>query len=97
MKMICSSLLLFLGTPFLTGSLQAQLDLFSPQQRVEFTPEWHGERFPDGRPNVPDSVLVTVDEAWDVLQDAQFLNQFEGGWKVLNPVSAWLAGSSPRC
>jgi hypothetical protein len=40
---------------------------------------------------------VTVDEAWDVLQDAQFLNQFEGGWKVLNPVSAWLAGSSPRC
>jgi 4-hydroxy-4-methyl-2-oxoglutarate aldolase len=90
MKMICSSLLLFLGTAFLTGSLQAQLDLFSPQQRVEFTPEWHGDRFPDGRPNVPDSVLsrlktVTADEAWDVLQDAQFHNQFEGGWRVLNP------------
>jgi len=90
MKMICSSLLLFLGTAFLTGSLQAQLDLFSPQQRVEFTPEWHGDRFPDGRPYVPDSVLsrlktVTADEAWDVLQDAQFHNQFEGGWRVLNP------------
>jgi regulator of RNase E activity RraA len=68
----------------------AQLDLFSPEQRVEFTPAWHGERFPDGRPNVPDSVLsrlkdVTADEAWDVLQNARFRNQFEGGWKVINP------------
>src|SRR5580692_1734520 len=68
----------------------AQLDLFSREQRVEFTPEWHGDRFPDGRPDVPDSVLarlkdVTADEAWDVLQDAGYRNQFEGGWKVINP------------
>jgi 4-hydroxy-4-methyl-2-oxoglutarate aldolase len=68
----------------------AQLDLFSKGQRIEFTPEWHGDRFPDGRPNVPDSVLsrlkdVTADEAWDVLQDAGYRNQFEGGWKVINP------------
>ena len=68
----------------------AQFDLFSKQQRVEFTPEWHGDRFPDGRPNLPDSVLtrledVTADEAWDVLQDAGYRNQFEGGWKVINP------------
>ncbi|MGA8500195.1 MAG: RraA family protein [Candidatus Sulfotelmatobacter sp.] len=68
----------------------AQLDLFSKDQRIEFTPEWHGNRFPDGRPNVPDSVLsrlkdVTADEAWDVLQDAGYRNQFEGGWKVINP------------
>ena len=69
---------------------RAQLDLFSKDQRVEFTPEWHGDRFPDGRPNVPDAVLarlkdVTADEAWDVLQDAGYRNQFEGGWKVINP------------
>jgi regulator of RNase E activity RraA len=68
----------------------AQLDLFSKEQRVEFTPEWHGDRFPDGRPNVPDSVLarlkdVTADEAWDVLHDAGYKNQFEGGWRVINP------------
>ena len=70
--------------------VHAQLDLFSKEQLVEFTPEWHGDRFPDGRPNVPDSVLarlndVTADEAWDVLQDANYKNQFEGGWKVINP------------
>jgi len=68
----------------------AQLDLFSKEQRIEFTPEWRGDRFSDGRPNVPDSTLarlkdVTADEAWDVLQDAGYKNQFEGGWKVINP------------
>lgn len=82
---IVSALFLLLST-----SAVAQLDLFSKEQRVEFTPEWHGERFPDGRPKVADAVLarlkeVTADEAWDVLQDAGFRNQFEGGWKVINP------------
>ncbi len=74
----------------LAALANAQLDLFSKDQRIEFTPDWHGDRFPDGRPNVPDSVLsrlkdVTADEAWDVLQDAGYRNQFEGGWKVINP------------
>jgi 4-hydroxy-4-methyl-2-oxoglutarate aldolase len=74
----------------LAAPAPAQLGLFSKDQRIEFTPEWHGDRFPDGRPNVPDSVLarlkeVTADEAWDVLQDAGYRNQFEGGWKVINP------------
>ncbi len=68
----------------------AQLDLFSKDQRIEFTPEWRGDRFSDGRPNVSDAVLarlkdVTADQAWDVLQDAGYRNQFEGGWKVINP------------
>lgn len=74
----------------LVASAPAQLDLFSKDQRIEFTPEWRGDRFPDGRPNVPEAVLarlkdVTADEAWDVLQDAGYRNQFEGGWKVINP------------
>jgi 4-hydroxy-4-methyl-2-oxoglutarate aldolase len=90
MKANRTALLLLLGILPLTRLAMAQLDLFSQQQRIEFTPEWHGERFPDGRPNVSDSVLarlqtVTADEAWDVLQDARFRNQFEGGWKVINP------------
>lgn len=69
---------------------QAQLGLFSREQRVAFTPEWHGERFPDGRPRVSDELLqrlktVTADEAWDVLQGAGYRNQFEADWKVINP------------
>lgn len=74
----------------LAAPAHAQLDLFSKEQRIEFTPEWKGDRFSDGRPNVPDAMLerlkdVTADEAWDVLQDAGYKNQFEGGWRVINP------------
>ena len=32
----------------LAAPAHAQLDLFSKEQRVEFTPQWHGDRFPDG-------------------------------------------------
>jgi 4-hydroxy-4-methyl-2-oxoglutarate aldolase len=89
MKPLCAAIIL-LDLFALAIPGYAQLDLFSTQQRIEFTPDWHGNRFPDGRPNVPDSVLVrlkdvTADEAWDVLEDAQYRNQFEGGWKVINP------------
>jgi 4-hydroxy-4-methyl-2-oxoglutarate aldolase len=68
----------------------AQLGIFSTEQRIAFTPDWHGERFPDGRPKVPDAVLerlkdTSAEQAWDVLQGAGFRNQFEGSWKIINP------------
>lgn len=68
----------------------AQLGLFSPEQRIAFTPDWHGDRFPDGRPNVPDAVLnrlseTTAEQAWDFLQQVGFRNQFEGGFQIINP------------
>ncbi len=70
--------------------VRAQLGMFSKEQRVEFTREWKGERFPDGRPKVPDELLarlrnVTAEEAWGVLQGAGYRHQFEGGWQVINP------------
>lgn len=72
------------------SSAPAQLGVFSKDQRIAFTPDWHGTRFSDGRPQVPDSVLrrlkgVTAEEAWDTLQEAGFRNQFEPGWKIINP------------
>jgi len=89
-RSICFTAATLAVTIFLAISGHTQLGLFSPEQRIAFTPDWHGDRFPDGRPQVPDAVLqrlhsVTADEAWDVLQEAGFHNQFEGGWKVLNP------------
>ena len=88
MKLVRAAMIL-LGMLGLASPGFAQLDLFSKEQRIEFTPDWRGDRFPDGRPNVPDSVLarlkdVTADEAWDLLEDAHFRNQFEGGWTVIN-------------
>ena len=67
----------------------AQLGMFSKEQRIELTREWKGDRFPDGRPKVPDELLnrmktVDAEEAWGVLIGAGYPFQFEGGWKVIN-------------
>jgi regulator of RNase E activity RraA len=56
------------------------------------TPEWKGERFPDGRPKVPDELLkrmrlVTHEEAWAVLKGSNFRHQYEDGWLSINPDS----------
>lgn len=56
------------------------------------TPEWKGERFPDGRPKVPDNLLqrlkaVRLEEAWGILRNKGYHNQFEGDWSVLRPDS----------
>jgi regulator of RNase E activity RraA len=64
----------------------------SKEQLHFLTPEWTGERFPDGRPRVPDDVLermklVTLEEAWAVLRGANFNYQFEDGWMTINPDS----------
>jgi 4-hydroxy-4-methyl-2-oxoglutarate aldolase len=69
--------------------LVAQLGMFSNEQRIDITRAWTGERFPNGRPKVPDAVLdrlkdVTAEEAWDTLGEADYHLQFEGGWKELN-------------
>ena len=81
-----------LAAAFLTlaGSVaEAQLGMFSKEQRQAVTGKWTGERFEDGRPKVPTAVLermaeVTAEEAWGVLGKAGYRYQFEGGWKEIN-------------
>ncbi len=62
----------------------------SPEYIKALTPEWKGERFPDGRPKVPDSILerlkkISIEEAWGVLRNKGFMNQFENDWQIINP------------
>ncbi len=69
-------------------ALFAQLGTFNRDMRVGLTPDWTGERFEDGRPKVPDSILtrmgeVSPEEAWAVLRGANYNHQFEGGWKEI--------------
>ncbi len=52
------------------------------------TAKWQGERYPDGRPRVSDDLLrrmktVSIEEAWAVLLEHGYENQFEGGWVML--------------
>jgi regulator of RNase E activity RraA len=76
----------FLAAPVLAT---AQLGTFSNEQRLGVTAAWEGERFADGRPKVADGILkrmeaVTAEEAWGVLTEAGYRQQFEGGWKEIN-------------
>ncbi|RAV98910.1 RraA family protein [Pseudochryseolinea flava] len=64
----------------------------SKEELIFLTPEWHGERFADGRPKVPDAILdrmkqVTLEEAWAVLRNENFKHQFDGDWMTINPDS----------
>jgi len=75
----------------------AQVGTFSKDHLVEYTPQWKGERFPDGRPNVPDDILermkaVSIEEAWAVLRRHGFNNQFEGNWVLAGPKEPVLVG-----
>jgi regulator of RNase E activity RraA len=61
----------------------------SKEELIFLTGEWKGERFPDGRPRIPDDLLeraryIGIDDAWTVLKNEGYLNQFEGGWKTVN-------------
>ena len=81
----------------LAGQAFAQLGTFSTGQRIDFTREWKGDRFDDGRPKVPDETIdrlrdISAEEAWPVLQRHKYNNQFESGWKVVNPGQKRLVG-----
>jgi 4-hydroxy-4-methyl-2-oxoglutarate aldolase len=89
-KSLVTCALGFLALTTLPAPAFAQLGLFTPEQRIQFSPDWTGERFADGRPKVPDDTLarlkdVTAEEAWGVLRKENFRNQFEGNWTVVNP------------
>jgi regulator of RNase E activity RraA len=62
----------------------------TPEYIKALTPEWKGERFADGRPKVSDAILerlknISLEEAWGVLRNKGFQNQFEGDWTIINP------------
>jgi len=62
----------------------------SREDLIELTQLNPFDRFPDGRPRVPDDwlermKLVTTEEAWAVLLNHGFPRQFEGNWKETHP------------
>jgi len=87
-KLILQTFLLLL----LTYNLFAQQVTLTPEQIKGYTPEWKGERFPDGRPKVSDRMLerlkkVHLEEAWGILRNKGYQNQFEGDWMIQFPDS----------
>jgi len=78
----------------LAPAAKAQLWTWTKDQMVEYTKAWTGDRFPDGRPKVPDQWL---ERAKDMSQEEITIpgggrggggggfSQYEGDWRVLHP------------
>jgi len=84
MKVYLVFLFSFVVGFFYEGTLSAQT--LSKEELIFLTSEWKGERFSDGRPKIPDDLLerakkIAIDDAWTVLKNEGYLNQFEGNWK----------------
>ncbi|WP_145948717.1 RraA family protein [Paenibacillus sp. Y412MC10] len=62
----------------------------NPEDIIQLTPQWKGERFENGRPKVPEDVLrrirkITLEEAWGPLWHRGYKFQFEGAFKIVHP------------
>ena len=72
-----------------TCAMTAQVKM-THDQMVFYTSEWKGERFPDGRPKIPDALLtraldVSIEDIWDYIRGQGYNCQFDGNWQSLHP------------
>src|ERR1043165_7405341 len=83
-----------IGMSFLAPAGKAQLFHWSKEDMVDYTKGWTGERFPDGRPKVPDGwlerakglsqeeVIIPIPQNGGPANIASF-SQFDGDFKVI--------------
>lgn len=69
---------------------------------IALTPLWKGERFPDGRPRVPNKYLnalkkMTLEEVWKPIFNKGYISQFEGDLKTLHNDERKLVGRAVTC
>jgi regulator of RNase E activity RraA len=67
-----------------------ELKFDNPEDMIQLTPLWLGERFANGRPKVSEVVLqrirkITLEEAWGPLWQRGYQFQFEGEFKIIHP------------
>src|SRR3982750_1783989 len=89
---IAKRLLFLFPLVLFLNQLSAQSVQISKEELIALTPEWKGERFPDGRPKVPDDIIrrmksVSVEEAWATMSNAGYRYQIAEDWQVINPDS----------
>jgi regulator of RNase E activity RraA len=68
----------------------AQLFTLTKDQMIEYTAQNPFERFPDGRPKVPDALIerarsLSSEEIFAILPGKGFRNQYEDGFQILHP------------
>lgn len=87
MKLYYTTFLLLFSILSIGNYLNAQT--ISKEEMLFLTSEWKGARFEDGRPKIADDLLerakkIMIDDAWTVLRNEGYVNQYEGGWKTVN-------------
>ena len=72
-------------------AMRAQIFTLSHEQMLKYTAENPFDRFPDGRPKVPDELLekakgLSIEEVWSVLPGKGYRMQYAGeGWRIMHP------------
>src|SRR2546430_6417511 len=89
-QLLFSGLLIGSAIVALISPALAQLITFSKQELIEYTPQNPFDRFPDGRPKIPDNLIerargLSSEEIWSVLHEKGFNNQYADGLQVLHP------------
>lgn len=79
-----------LVTLFASTCAYAQLYTFPRQDLIDYTVKSPFDRFPDGRPKVPDPLIerardLSSEEVWAGLHEDGFRNQYADGFQVLHP------------
>jgi len=68
---------------------RAQVFKLTPEQLTKYTANNPFDRFPDGRPKVPNAILekvkgLSAEEVFGI-EHQGYPNQYEGGWKIVRP------------
>jgi len=72
------------------SSIHARAQVKMTKEQILFyTSDWKGDRFPDGRPKLPDELLkraadISIEDIWGFLWDHGYKDQFDGGWQALH-------------
>lgn len=90
MRMARLALGLCLAAALAPAPAPAQLFTLTREQLIEYTAQNPFERFPDGRPKVPDALIervrgLSAEEVWNVLPRREFRNQYADGFRILHP------------
>src|SRR5579863_3782426 len=73
-----------------SSSAFGQLYRFAKQELIDYTAKSPFDRFPDGRPKIPDALIerardLSSEEVWAGLHEDGFKNQYADGFQVLYP------------
>ncbi len=89
LTLVAPALVLINFLLFFLGTTTALAQSIPKEELIYLTKSWSGERFEDGRPKIADTWIarareIGLDDAWTILRNAGYHNQFVSGWKQVH-------------